>query len=114
MNITSCPRCGGRVRSVSIGWKCESCQGFIDMRGEFHQHKEEPFMLLITNADRIRAMSDEELAAVLCTADFCNYCDYEREDGTCLYIETSPDGRLFDGCVSAALKYLKQLAEEGT
>lgn len=67
-----------------------------------------------TNADRIRAMSDEELAAVLCTADFCNYCDYEREDGTCFYIETSPDGRLFDGCVSAALKYLKQPAEEDT
>lgn len=61
MNITSCPRCGGRVRSVSIGWKCESCQGFIDMRGEFHQHKEEPFMPPMTNADRIRAMSDEEL-----------------------------------------------------
>ena len=68
----------------------------------------------MTNADRIRAVSDEELAAVLCTADFCNYCDYEREDGTCLYIETSPDGRLFDGCVSAALKYLKQPAEENT
>ena len=61
MNITSCPRCGGRVRSVSIGWKCESCQGFIDMRGEFHPHKEEPFMPPMTNADRIRAMSDEEL-----------------------------------------------------
>ena len=51
MNITSCPQCGGRVRSVSIGWKCESCQGFIDMRGEFHQNKEEPFMPTITNMD---------------------------------------------------------------
>ena len=61
MNITTCPHCGGRVRSVSIGWKCESCKGFIDMRGEFHQHKEEPFMPPMTNADRIRAMSDEEL-----------------------------------------------------
>ena len=61
MNITNCPQCGGRVRSVSIGWKCESCHGFIDMRGEFHQHKEEPFMPPMTNADRIRAMSDEEL-----------------------------------------------------
>ena len=61
MNITNCPQCGGRVRSVSIGWKCESCQGFIDMRGEFHQHKEEPFMPPMTNADRIRSMSDEEL-----------------------------------------------------
>lgn len=65
MNITNCPQCGGRVRSVSIGWNCESCQGCIDMRGEFHQHKEGPFMPPMTNADRIRAMSDEDLAAFL-------------------------------------------------
>ena len=86
MNITSCPQCGGRVRSISIGWKCESCQGFIDMRGEFHQHKEEPFMPPMTNADRIRAMSDEELAKFLC--DFrsrnsdgypCNGCAAEKD-----------------------------------
>ena len=70
MNITSCPRCGGRVRSISIGWKCERCQGFIDMRGEFHQHKEEPFMPPMTNADRIRAMSDEELAEFLAEEQF--------------------------------------------
>ena len=65
MNITNCPQCGGRVRAVSIGWKCESCQGFIDMRGEFHQHKEEPFMPPTTNADRIRSMSDEALLEFL-------------------------------------------------
>lgn len=62
MNITTCQNCGGRVSSVSIGWKCERCRGFIDMQGKFHQHKEEPFMPLRTNADRIRAMSDEELS----------------------------------------------------
>lgn len=67
MNITSCPQCGGRVRSVTIGWKCENCNGFIDMRGEFHQHKEKPFMPPMTNADCIRAMSDEELAWELMT-----------------------------------------------
>ena len=33
MNITQCPQCGGKVRSESIGWKCESCHGFIDIRG---------------------------------------------------------------------------------
>ena len=45
MNITTCPHCGGRVRSISIGcWKCENCQGFIDMLGQFHEYKEEPFM----------------------------------------------------------------------
>lgn len=70
MNITTCPHCGGRVRSVSIGWKCESCKGFIDMRGQFHEHKEEPFMPSMTNADRIRAMRDEELAEFLAEEQF--------------------------------------------
>lgn len=65
MNITTCPYCGGRVISISIGWKCESCQGFIDMRGQFHEHKEEPFMPPLTNADIIRRMSDEEMATEL-------------------------------------------------
>ena len=55
MNITTCPNCGGRVRSETIGWKCESCQGFIDMRGEFHQHKEEPFMPPMTEDDLMQA-----------------------------------------------------------
>ena len=71
MNITSCPQCGGRVRSVTIGWKCENGNGFIDMRGEFHQHKEKPFMPPMTNADRIRAMSDEELAEFLESSHGC-------------------------------------------
>lgn len=101
MNITSCPRCGGRVRSVSIGWKCESCQGFIDMRGEFHQHKEEPFMPPMTNADKIRAMSDEELAEFISRIEigdfgpqvygktFCDMCkgQYECDDCRLWWLE---------------------------
>lgn len=67
MEITQCLQCGGKVRSESIGWKCESCQGFIDMQGGFHPHQEEPFMPPMTNADRIRAMSDEELSAWVCS-----------------------------------------------
>lgn len=65
-----------------------------------------------TNADRIRAMSDEELAEVLCGADFCGCCEYERDNGTCHYIDLHPNGKLFDGCVKAALKWLQQPAEE--
>ena len=94
MNITTCPHCGGRVRSVSIGWKCESCKGFIDMRGQFHEHKEEPFMPSMTNADRIRAMRDEELAEFISRIEigdfgpqvygktFCDMCkgQYECDD----------------------------------
>ena len=104
MNITSCPRCGGRVRSVSIGWKCESCQGFIDMRGEFHQLKEEPFMRPMTNADRIRAMSDEELAKFIATPCQCEVSpkrDGFRECGN-------------DLCLQYLLKWLQQPAEEDT
>ena len=85
MSITSCPRCGGRVRSVSIGWKCESCQGFIDMRGEFHQNKEEPFMPPMTNAYRIRSMSDEELAVFL-------------DDLTCLCVDCNDHDGVNENC----------------
>ena len=102
MNITSCPQCGGRVRSISVGWKCESCQGFIDMRGEFHPHKEEPFMPPMTNADRIRAMSDEELAKFIATPCQCEVSpkrDGFRECGN-------------DLCLQYLLKWLQQPAEE--
>lgn len=57
MKIMYCPQCGGKVRSESIGWKCESCKGFIDMQGEFHPHKEEPFMPSMTNSDLIQTSS---------------------------------------------------------
>jgi hypothetical protein len=60
-----CPACGGRLRDESLGWKCERCRGFIDMRGVFHEHVERPFMPPMTNADHIRAMSDEDLAGML-------------------------------------------------
>ena len=111
MSITSCPRCGGRVRSVSIGWKCESCQGFIDMRGEFHQHKEEPFMPPMTNADRIRGMDDNELAEFLmeCNPANCQQCafssgwrcDPDRED----YSDA-------EKCTEGRKRWLQQPAEE--
>ena len=104
MNITSCPQCGGRVRSVSIGWQCESCQGLIDMRGQFHEHKEEPFMPPMTNADKIRAMSDEELAKFIATPCQCEVRpkrDGFRECGN-------------DLCLQYLLKWLRQPAEEDT
>ena len=65
MNIINCPNCGGEVRSETIGWICRSCGGFISMDGTFHAHVDKPFMPPLTNADRIRAMTDEELAEFL-------------------------------------------------
>ena len=65
-----------------------------------------------TNADHIRAMSDEELADLLCTADWCETCDQMREEGTCKAMEL--DGPLNKHCVSAALRWLRQPYKEET
>ena len=60
-----CPNCGGVLVAESLGWKCKSCRGFISLQdGKFYEYVEKPFMPPRTNADRIRAMSDEELAAL--------------------------------------------------
>lgn len=67
----------------------------------------------VTNADRIRAMSDEELAAIFLRADFCKCCEHER-DGVCNYICAYPNIPLYDGCRQAALKWMEQPAEEET
>ena len=64
----------------------------------------------MTNADHIRAMSDEELADLLCTADWCETCDQMREEGTCKAMEL--DGPLNKHCVSAALRWLQQPYKE--
>ena len=67
----------------------------------------------ITNADRIRAMSDEELADIFLRADFCKCCEHEK-DGVCNYICANPNIPLYEGCKQAALKWMKQPAEEDT
>jgi hypothetical protein len=76
MKYSNCPHCGGKLRSETLGWICEKCRGFIDMQGNFHEHVEKPFMPPMTNADRIRAMSDKELAAVImCPMEFAGIKD---------------------------------------
>ena len=80
MKITQCLKCGGKVRAETIGWKCEKCKGFINLKGEFFEHIERPFLPKQTNYDRIRNMSVEELAEFMqkCGWDFPPYCDYQK------------------------------------
>lgn len=40
----SCYFCGGKMQSVSVGWKCEKCGGLLDMKGNWHTAVKEPFM----------------------------------------------------------------------
>ena len=65
-----------------------------------------------TNAERIRAMNDDELAELLISADFCEGCEYCDKVGIRRYCEAHPDGVLADGCKQAARKWLQQPAEE--
>ena len=58
-----------------------------------------------TNFDILRE-SLEAMANALCAADYCRYCEHERENGLCGYIEDHPGGRLYDGCIEAAAAYL--------
>ena len=66
---------------------------------------------VLTNADRIRAMSDDELSDIFLRADFCKYCEHEK-DGVCNYICAYPNIPLYNGCKEAALTWLQQPAEE--
>ena len=106
MKITQCPQCGGNVRSESVGWRCESCQGFIDMQGGFHPHKEEPFMPPMTNADRIRAMSDTGLAKLLYSVYKRSCIDFVNQSGINAEIKFEDS----EASEAAILKYLQSPA----
>ena len=77
-----------------------------------HWRKENAPEVLATMEDMIGAASREELARILCTAEFCECCDYEKDGGVCHYIEEHPDGLLFDSCVEAAERWLGKIVEK--
>ena len=70
---------------------CIECPHFVGAGGEY---REAP----MTNADRIRAMSDEELAVVM----YHPFCD-KRTDKEC---------KAFGDCNQCALEWLQQPAED--
>ena len=42
--IDNCPNCGGKMKSVSIGWKCMGCGALLDMKHNWHLAVNDPFM----------------------------------------------------------------------
>lgn len=98
MNTVICPNCLGRCKPISIGWKCEDCGGGIDVRGQFREHRDEPFMPPMTNADHIRGMSDEELSR------HCNGCPPGKDYMTCEFV---------GACDACWLEWLQQPYKEG-
>jgi hypothetical protein len=72
-----------------------------DVMAEAHQTCEDFEQKIITNGDRIRSMSDEELAVML-RKPFCAYCNYSVDDfGNC----SSPPEMY---CEEAILEWLKK------
>lgn len=61
-----------------------------------------------TNADRIRAMSDEELAKAIYFGWDTQYCRYDQK---CAEILDTTDGIPEEMCTACAVKWLKQPAE---
>ena len=61
-----------------------------------------------TNADRIRAMTDEELAEMLCCADSLGWCKNLPE---CYRLLDTPDGVPEEKCKACLVEWLQQPAE---
>ena len=94
--MSNCKLCLADCAFKGKDMKKGNCKGYIPM----------------SNADRIRSMSDEELADIFLRADFCKCCEHEK-DGVCNYICAYPNIPLYDGCKQAALTWLQRPAEEG-
>ena len=76
-------------------WADESCLAW--------KPKDEPK----TNADRIRAMTDEELAEWIARHMYCEECmNFDSETGLCNYKNR------YGGCNGAMLEWLKQEVTE--
>lgn len=108
MKCKNCKNLGyGYDEGTFFGW----CEKTLDSPDE-KTDRDCRFFQQKTNADRIRAMSDDELSELLISADFCEGCEYCDKVGICRYYEAHPDGVLADGCKQAARKWLQQPAEE--
>ena len=95
-----CMECDGKGFIAKFGeysvWseRCQNCGG----TGIVKVH--------VTNADRIRAMSDEELAILLCRIMDCSICKRNiQKDGEC-------DNYSADGLSKAVLNWLQRPVEE--
>ena len=60
------------MNSKTNGWECPNCNCYQDANGNFHSSVFENKSSNMTNADKIRNMTDEELAEFL-EGDYGNF-----------------------------------------
>ena len=87
---------------------CKDCKTNCVYRGKDNESRCGSFVGTVTNADRIRAMSDEELAVFL--SDEIPHGDCYGCQLDCIHIDK---GIFKDGCQNAWYGWLKQPAEKG-
>lgn len=84
------------------------CPLFGDCIAEYAKERRKSKVKPTTNADRIRAMSDEELAKFLECFGLCHYCtEHHRLGDLRIYADEKCDEK----CVEHSLEWLKQPAE---
>ena len=64
-------------------------------------------------SDAPRVLEDVDVILLGPQVIFCKCCEHEK-DGVCNYICAYPNIPLYEGCKQAALKWMKQPAEEDT
>ena len=78
------------------------------MNGNVHKYKETVFAMPKTNADKIRSMTDEELAKFLSNGFDCEGCELSYIED--IWNETHCNGK-HNECWKNLLDWLKQPAE---
>ena len=109
-NRQLCPKCGGigvvyHVEKITDGYRgevdaCPVCRGTGSVP------------VAITNGDRIRAMSDEELAIEMCQRSISTICDIVCQGGCKAIATLNKTGN--EACREIIMKWLQQPAEEET
>lgn len=97
--------CSGVLRCNGTCGDCEELEKVVDRLGEFEDKAEQKPQ---TNADRIRSMSDEELAKLLLEADQGNFTVDVCDEKYCV-----PEShKCPHDCTAAAIKWLQSPVKE--
>lgn len=96
------------MHSITVGYRCERCGCYFDIYGNFHSPIQQQIMEVKTNADKIRSMTDEELAKFLADGFDCEGCKLSYVED--IWHETHCNGK-HNECWKNLLEWLKQPAE---
>ena len=96
------------MNSKTNGWECPNCNCYQDVNGNFHSSVFENKSSNMTNADKIRSMTDEELAKFLADGFDCEGCELSYVED--IWHETHCNGK-HNECWKNLLEWLKQPAE---